>query len=217
VFNVRANLNYLTGVLVAHLHPRGSREATIIDVQVAATDIRGNELQDDRVLDLPALRILQLWIALVLDFHPFRTHERDGAISWHNLSSFWIVSKTNARLGRSRTVSAHTPAVDAARARSSSTTAFCGLGRCRILAGDQVAVAHNVTAANSQSWSRCRYNWNCSTPHQPLTAVGGSLYAAGRLLVKDQIDVPSPPQVSISHARPLLTRRRTSRQVASWA
>jgi hypothetical protein len=55
VLNVRADFDDLTGVLVAHNHPGGSGEAAIVDMQIAAADIRRDEFQHDRVLDFSAL------------------------------------------------------------------------------------------------------------------------------------------------------------------
>src|SRR5690349_13654654 len=76
----RTHLYHFTGVFVAHLHAGGSSEAAIIDVQVAAADIRRHEFNNDGVVDLLSFWVRQFWISPVLNLHPVRTHERDGAV-----------------------------------------------------------------------------------------------------------------------------------------
>ena len=79
--NMGAHLDNLTGILVAHLHSLRRLEAAVIDMQVAAADVCRDKLENDSVLDLPALRILKLGISLVLDLHLVWSHKRDGAIT----------------------------------------------------------------------------------------------------------------------------------------
>lgn len=84
---MRADFDDLTGVLVAHNDPGGSGEAAIIDMQIAAADIRRDEFQDDRVLDFSALWILELGIAFVLDLHSVPSHKGYCAIAGHELTT----------------------------------------------------------------------------------------------------------------------------------
>jgi hypothetical protein len=79
--DMRAHLNHLSGVLMTHLHPLRGCEAAVIDMQVAAADVCRNDLEDDSVLDLPALWILKLRVSFVLDLHFVWSQECDGAIA----------------------------------------------------------------------------------------------------------------------------------------
>jgi len=65
---VRADLDYLAGVLVAHQHTGWRCKATVVDVQVAAANVGGHELEYDSMLDFPPLWIGQLGISGVADF-----------------------------------------------------------------------------------------------------------------------------------------------------
>ncbi len=89
--HMRADLDHLSRVLVAHLHSLGSSEAAVINVEVTAADVGRHELENHRVLDLPALRILKLRKLPFLDLQLSRAHERDCAIDGH--ASFSIDSK----------------------------------------------------------------------------------------------------------------------------
>jgi hypothetical protein len=64
---MRTHLGHLAGILVAHLHSLRRLEASVVDLQVTAADVCRDKLENDSVLDLPAVRILKLGISLVLD------------------------------------------------------------------------------------------------------------------------------------------------------
>src|SRR5689334_11759693 len=84
---MRADLDDFARVFVAHLHAVRRGKAAIVDVQIAAADVRRDELEDDAMLDLPSLRILEFGIGLFLELHLVGPHEGDGAIPGHGLKS----------------------------------------------------------------------------------------------------------------------------------
>src|ERR1700693_5219356 len=82
--DVRALLDHLASDLVPEHHPcRGSR-ATADHMLVGPTDIGRDDLQDYAVLDLAALRVLELWISDILDLHLARPGVDDAAIPAHD-------------------------------------------------------------------------------------------------------------------------------------
>jgi hypothetical protein len=69
VFNLRADLDDLSGVLMAHQHSRASGEATVVNVQVAAANVGGHEHENDtifRALGSASLGYLASRISILL-------------------------------------------------------------------------------------------------------------------------------------------------------
>src|ERR1700733_12291142 len=81
ILDSRPDLDNLTGVLVAHQHSRRSCKAPIVNVQVAAADVGGNEFQNDGMIDLPAFGIGKFGVSAITDLHLVCSHKHNGAIT----------------------------------------------------------------------------------------------------------------------------------------
>ena len=80
-FDVAADLDDFTGHLVTHHHSGRRREAAVIDVLIAAADVRRHDLQDDAVLYLLAAGVGELRVLDRLDLELEGFDERHDAIT----------------------------------------------------------------------------------------------------------------------------------------